>query len=146
MNVAAASFTPFASLAGGLSIGLAATLYMALFGRIAGVSAILARLLAPAWSPASLERLGFVVGLLGGPLLATAATGRTVEATLAGPASLFAFAGVLVGVGVTLANGCTSGHGVCGLARLSKRSLAATATFMAVALAVVFVRRHLWGA
>lgn len=145
MNVVATTFTPWASLAGGLMIGLASALYMALFGRIAGVSGILAHLLPPTRTKATLERVGFVLGLLAGPAAALLATGRPVIATLDGSPLLFAAAGVIVGVGVVLANGCTSGHGVCGLSRLSIRSLAATATFMAVAMLVVFARRHMIG-
>lgn len=142
---AATTFTPWASLAGGGLIGLAAALYMALFGRVAGVSGILGHLLPPERSRASLERLGFAAGLLAGPVAMAAATGRLPATTLVGSLSHFAVAGLIVGVGVTLGSGCTSGHGVCGLSRFSRRSIAATLVFMTVAVATVFARRHMMG-
>jgi hypothetical protein len=143
MNVAA--FTPWSALAGGLLIGLAATLYMLLFGRIAGVSGILAHLTPPARAPATLERAGFVAGLLAGPFVWALGYGRVPTQTLDGSPALYAVAGAIVGVGVILGNGCTSGHGVCGLARLSKRSFVATLVFMTTAIVVVSARRLLAG-
>jgi hypothetical protein len=132
---------------GGALIGLSAVLLMASHGRIAGLSGILGGLLR---SPSDSEfrwRLVFLLGLLAGAA-ATAASGGFKVETLGFPAgyAVTAAGGLLVGIGTALGSGCTSGHGICGLARLSPRSLAATATFMALAIAVVFVTRHLMGA
>ena len=134
----ATEFTPWASLFGGVLIGLSAVLVMLFFGRIAGISgitmgAVLGR--DRSW------RIAFVAGLLAAPLLVGLAGGdlsQTVPDSLPG----MALAGLLVGVGTALGSGCTSGHGVCGLARLSTRSLAAVLTFMAFAAATVFLLRH----
>ena len=131
--------------AGGVLIGLAAALLLGLNGRIAGVSGILGGLLASGGEGRP-WRAAFAAGLLtGGLVLALGAPGA-----LPGPQDLpglptLLLAGLLVGYGAALARGCTSGHGICGLARLSRRSLAATATFMASALATVAVVRHLLG-
>jgi hypothetical protein len=130
-------------LAGGVLIGCAAVLLMASLGRIAGVSGIVGSLLPPAPAEDRGWRLAFVAGLVGGPLLLLLATGQSgIGAPAVGPAAL-ALAGLLVGAGTALGSGCTSGHGVCGTARLSPRSIAATATFMATAIATTFVARHL---
>jgi hypothetical protein len=129
-------------LVGGALIGVAAVLLMGSLGRIAGISGIVGSLLPP--SPAADRgwRMAFVAGLLGGPVLLAALTGQSgIGAPAVGPAALV-LAGLLVGVGTTLGSGCTSGHGVCGIARLSPRSIAATATFMATAIATTFVVRH----
>jgi len=132
-------FTPWASLGGGILIGLSAVMVMALFGRIAGIVGITAGAVTQGdrgW------RIAFIGGLLAAPLLWMLATGgfpaQTVGATLPG----MAIAGLLVGIGTALGSGCTSGHGVCGLARLSARSLAAVLTFMACAAVTVFLLRH----
>ncbi|HKQ94662.1 MAG TPA: YeeE/YedE family protein [Aestuariivirgaceae bacterium] len=135
-------FTPLAGLVGGLLIGLAAALLWLLNGRIAGVSGIVAGLLAP-WGDDWSWRALFVGGLVSGAVIASIAgwfKPGDVVFPLEGPA--LGLAGLLVGIGTALAGGCTSGHGVCGVARLSPRSLAATAIFMATAIAVVFVVRH----
>ena len=128
--------------AGGALIGLSAGLMMLLLGRIAGISGILGSLLPPRAAADRLWRIGFLAGLVLGPLLLALAggTGRIGQPALGLPG--MAVAGLLVGTGTALGAGCTSGHGVCGLARLSPRSLAATATFMVVALAVVALMRH----
>lgn len=129
------------SLLGGALIGLAAAWLLIAEGRIAGISGILGRLLArpdrdTPW------RLAFVVGLLAGPVAYLAASGRwpAVDVTASWPT--LAVAGLLVGFGTRIGSGCTSGHGVCGLARLSTRSLVAVLLFMASAMLTVFVVRH----
>jgi len=139
----ATSFTPIASAAGGALIGLSAVLLMAFKGRIAGVSGIAARLLPPYEDREFSGRVAFVAGLVAAPLLVWLATGRfPAQSIEAGTPVLLA--GLLVGFGSVWGNGCTSGHGVCGLSRLSVRSLVATATFMATAIITVFLVRH-WG-
>lgn len=138
-------FTPWSALAGGALIGLAAVLLMATSGRIAGISGIAARLLPPYRDAGFTGRLAFVAGLVAAPLAYTAATGQPIAQTVGTAPALMTVAGLLVGFGSVWGNGCTSGHGVCGLARLSPRSLVATLTFMATAVATVFVTRHLIG-
>jgi uncharacterized membrane protein YedE/YeeE len=131
-----------AGLAGGALIGAAAVLLMALLGRIAGVSGIVGGLLPPRPAADFGWRLAFILGLVAGPLLYTALSGRAgVGLPVAGPPVLVV-AGLLVGAGTTIGSGCTSGHGVCGLARLSPRSLVATLTFMATGAVTVFLVRH----
>ena len=133
-------FTPYASLAGGVLIGLSAVLLMALNGRIAGMTGILTGLLAPL-DPANRWRLAFLVGAVAAPLAATIAGARfAFAAPTTGP--LLMLGGVIVGLGVTFGAGCTSGHGVCGIARLQPRSIVATAVFMATTLATVTLIRH----
>jgi len=144
MTVDWTAFTPWTSLAGGALIGLAAALFVLATGRIAGVSGVLGGLLAPrrgdiAW------RLAFVGGLVGAPLVVALATALPAPRIDAGGAALIA-AGLLVGIGTRVGSGCTSGHGVCGLSRLSPRSLVATLLFMGAGFATVFVLRHLVGA
>lgn len=138
-------FTPFASLAGGAMIGLSAVLLMAWEGRIAGISGIAGRLLPPYLDDRLPSRLGFVIGLVAAPLLVIAVTGGPVLQTVSSNLPLMAVAGLIVGFGSVYGNGCTSGHGVCGLSRLSKRSFVATGIFMAVAFLTVFVTRHVVG-
>jgi uncharacterized membrane protein YedE/YeeE len=133
-------FTPYASLFGGLLIGLGAVVLMAFNGRIAGMTAIFGGLLEPR-APDSRWRLAFLAGAVAAPLIATLlGAGFGFAAPTTGP--LLALGGVIVGVGVTYGSGCTSGHGVCGLARMSPRSLVATATFMATTFATVTLIRH----
>lgn len=144
MRIDWSAFTPWTALAGGALIGLAAALLVLAGGRIAGISGIVGALLRPARGEFA-WRLAFVLGLLGAPLL-YALWGRLPLSRIdAGPLALVA-AGLLVGYGTRLGGGCTSGHGVCGLSRLSLRSLAATLAFMGAGFATVFVLRHLWGA
>ncbi len=137
------TFDPISATLGGLLIGLGTLLLMALTGRIAGISGIFASALDPlhggrAW------RAAFIAGLVVAPL-AVAATGRVVAAPeMPGWAAVIA-GGLLVGFGTRLSGGCTSGHGICGIARLSPRSLVATGTFMLVAAVVVAVSRHILG-
>ena len=129
-------FTPFASLAGGALIGVAATFLLIANGRIAGVSGIAGGLLRPRASE-SAWRLAFIVGLVTGPLIVVLIRGEAMV-TVTPSLPLLIAAGALVGLGTRLGGGCTSGHGVCGLARLSPRSIAATAIFLSVAAATVF--------
>ncbi|EKE43217.1 putative YeeE/YedE [Oceaniovalibus guishaninsula JLT2003] len=136
-------FTPWAALAGGVLIGLSAVMVMALFGRIAGIVGITAGSVA---GPDRGWRIAFIGGLLAAPLAWIVATGSLPQQTVGDNLAGMALAGLLVGIGTALGSGCTSGHGVCGLARLSPRSLAAVATFMAFAAATVFVLRHGTGA
>jgi uncharacterized membrane protein YedE/YeeE len=138
----ATDFTPVASLLGGALIGASAVMLMAAQGRIAGVSGIAVRLLPPYADNEFAGRLAFILGIVVAPLVVLLATGSAPLPSIeAGPA-LLAFAGLLVGFGSVWGNGCTSGHGVCGLSRLSVRSLVATLTFMATAMATVFLVRH----
>jgi uncharacterized membrane protein YedE/YeeE len=136
-----ASFTPWASLGGGVLIGLAAAMFVLFNGRIAGISGILGGLLE--WPKGDIGwRVAFLLGLVGAPLAYRVfAPLPTVHAD-AGHATLI-IAGLLVGLGTRYGAGCTSGHGVCGLSRLSPRSLVATAAFMAAGFVTVFVARHL---
>ena len=133
-------FTPVASLVGGMMIGAAAVLLMAFNGRVAGISGILGRVLT---SPLG-DRPGlmFVLGLVAATPLYLLATGAFPAQTVSDNLPLMAVAGLLVGLGSAIGNGCTSGHGVCGLSRLSRRSITATAIFMVVAAITVLFTRH----
>ncbi|MCS0494051.1 YeeE/YedE family protein [Ancylobacter sp. MQZ15Z-1] len=137
-------FTPVASLAGGMLIGLSAVLMMLLEGRIAGISGIASRLFPPYGDGGLAGRRAFVAGLVAAPFV-VAATGAPVMQTVSSNLVLMIAAGLLVGFGSVWGSGCTSGHGVCGLARLSRRSFVATGVFMATGFATVFVMRHLIG-
>ncbi|QGM47426.1 YeeE/YedE family protein [Methylocystis heyeri] len=135
-------FSPWSALSGGALIGLAAGLCALLLGRVAGVSGILAGLIPPrpgdvAW------RAAFIAGLLAAPAAFAMVHPLARPEFGSGPATL-AVAGLLVGFGARLGSGCTSGHGVCGLSRLSLRSAVATATFMATAIVTVFLVRHVF--
>ena len=138
-------FTPFASLVGGMMIGLSAVLLMLWEGRIAGISGIVSRLLPPYRDGAFLSRFGFVIGLVAAPLVIALTTGEAVQQTVSSNIPLMIAAGLLVGFGSVWGNGCTSGHGVCGLSRLSARSFVATGVFMATAFASLFLVRHVIG-
>jgi uncharacterized membrane protein YedE/YeeE len=136
-----APFDPVLALSGGALIGVASVLLMMLNGRIAGISGILGGLLAPGTADRA-WRIAFVVGLIAAPL-AFAATGHpSVIPDMPASWLVIAAAGLLVGFGTRLASGCTSGHGVCGIARLSPRSIVATVIFMVVAVATVAIVRH----
>jgi uncharacterized protein len=139
----ATEFTPIASLLGGALIGASAVMLMAAKGRIAGVSGIAVRLLPPYADKELAGRLAFVLGIVIAPLLVWFAYGAAPVPTIETATPLLVLAGLLVGFGSVWGNGCTSGHGVCGLSRLSIRSLVATLIFMATAMATVFVTRHL---
>lgn len=139
------SFTPFASLAGGVLIGLAAVCLMFLRGRIMGATGILAGALWPASRPDWTWRAAMLAGMFTGPWIYFALTGGLPAIDVPSATPLLIVGGVLVGIGVTLGSGCTSGHGVCGMARLSPRSFAATLTFMITTALTVYVVRHLLG-
>lgn len=134
-------FTPWAALAGGVLIGIAAAMFVLLNGRIAGISGVLGGLLRPAKGDVA-WRAAFVLGLVGAPAIYGLFAMLPAARIDAGTGAL-ALAGLLVGVGTRYGAGCTSGHGVCGLARSSPRSLAATVAFMAAGFVTVFVARHL---
>lgn len=141
MNIDLNHFTPWASLGGGLLLGLAAALFILVNGRILGISGIVGGLLRPtagdtAW------RVVFVLGMLVAPALYAWLAGPVIATVDAGWGTIV-IAGLLVGVGTRYGTGCTSGHGVCGLSRLSPRSLVATLVFMGAGFATVFVIRHL---
>ena len=139
----ATAFTPIASLAGGALIGLSAVMLMALTGRIAGVSGIAARLFPPYEDGELAGRVAFIAGLIAAPVLVLVLTGKLPTQTIQANGAILSIAGFLVGFGSVWGSGCTSGHGVCGVSRLSVRSMVATATFMAAGIATVFISRHL---
>jgi uncharacterized membrane protein YedE/YeeE len=141
----ATEFTPLASTIGGMLIGISAVMLMLFNGRIAGISGILGRLPPPYDGADPGGAAAFVVGLLAAPLLYAAVTGAPFAQTVSDNVGLMTASGLLVGFGAAYGGGCTSGHGVCGFARLSLRSLIATAIFMATGFATVFVTRHLVG-
>lgn len=143
MTIDWSSFTPYASLAGGLLIGLAAGMFVLLNGRIAGISGILGGLLRPAKGEFG-WRAAFLLGLIVSPVVYTFVGSVPSPRIDAGWATLIV-AGLLVGLGTRYGSGCTSGHGVCGMSRLSPRSLVATLAFMASGFATVFVVRHVLG-
>ena len=134
-------FTPFTGALGGALIGLAAALLLALNGRIAGISGIVGGLLPPRAGDA-LWRLLFVAGLALGALLVRLYNGAPLAVPVESSTFTLVLGGLLVGFGTRLGSGCTSGHGICGLARLSPRSLVAVVTFMASAMLTVFALRH----
>ncbi|MEK0428964.1 MAG: hypothetical protein RL001_1491 [Pseudomonadota bacterium] len=141
MSIDWTHFTPGTSLVGGLLIGLASALFILANGRIAGISGILGGLLRPSGNDV-VWRLAFLLGLIMAPAVASlfiATSAPTIDAN----AEILVIAGLLVGIGTRYGGGCTSGHGICGLSRLSPRSLIATLAFMASGMAIVFVMRHL---
>lgn len=135
------NFTPWTALAGGGLIGLAAAAFVLFNGRIAGISGILGGLLRPARGDVA-WRAAFLAGLLAAPVLYGLATALP-EARIDAETGTLVAAGLLVGVGTRYGSGCTSGHGVCGISRMSPRSLLATAAFMAAGFVTVYVTRHL---
>jgi len=134
-------FTPWSALAGGIVIGTAVALLLLVNGRIAGISGILGGLLRPVAGDAA-WRVAFIGGLIFSPAL-YALVERLPAATIEAGYPLLVLAGLLVGAGTRYGSGCTSGHGVCGLSRLSPRALVATVAFMAAGFVTVFVVRHL---
>ena len=145
MVVSMEHFTPISAAFGGTLIGISAALLWLTNGRIAGISGIIGSL----WSPRTGDvawRIAFIIGLVASPVLYAAAGGTIPKITLPASSAVVITAGLLVGFGTRLGGGCTSGHGVCGLARLSPRSLTATALFMTTAIATSFILRHLIGA
>ena len=142
MEYSVTEFTPLAALAGGALIGLSSVLMLLLTGRIAGISGITAGLMSTRLSEVG-WRLLFLIGLIAGGLLYTAATGNPLGVEVQAGMLLMGVSGFLVGFGTRMASGCTAGHGISGLARFSLRSLVATLTFFATALLTVYVVRHL---
>lgn len=140
-----ASFTPVSALIGGLMIGAAASLLWLILGRIAGVSGILGRALEGSDGSERLWRILFLIGLPAGAALAVVLGLADIPSAPPRQLELAVIGGLLVGFGTRLGSGCTSGHGICGLARLSPRSLVATLIFMAAGMASVFVLRHVIG-
>jgi uncharacterized membrane protein YedE/YeeE len=141
MSIAWNAFTPASALIGGAIIGAAAALFAVLNGRIAGVSGILGGLARPQAGDIS-WRIAFVAGLIAAPL-AWALFAALPEIRVDASVPVLVAAGLLVGVGTRYGGGCTSGHGVCGVSRMSPRSIAATLAFMATGFATVYVARHL---
>ncbi len=137
------NFTPWSSLLGGLMIGISAAMLLLFNGRIAGISGIVGGLLRPAGGDSG-WRIAFLLGLLLAPLLYGVVAPLPSVRIDADTATLIV-AGLLVGLGTRYGSGCTSGHGVCGLSRLSPRSMVATAAFMLAGFATVFIVRHLLG-
>lgn len=136
-------FTPLMSFAGGLLIGLSALLLMLTWGRIAGMTSIIGGILPPlgadwAWKAA------FLAGAILAPL-ALSLSGYEIEYLVPVSTAALVVGGLIAGIGVTFGSGCTSGHGICGIARLSRRSIVATVTFMAFAIVTVFFTRHVFG-
>ncbi|MBD9395341.1 YeeE/YedE family protein [Acidovorax sp. ACV01] len=134
-------FTPWAALVGGLILGLATAAFVLLHGRILGISGILGGLLPPRGNDTA-WRVAFALGLLAAPLLYRLTVGMP-EVRIDASWGVVVLAGLLVGVGTRYGSGCTSGHGVCGLSRLSPRSLVATLAFMGAGFATVYAIRHL---
>ncbi len=144
MTIDWANFTPWMSLGGGILLGIASAVFILVNGRILGISGILGGLLAPKTGDVG-WRIAFVLGMLAAPMTLSL---LTPDDFLSAPRIdagyvMIVIAGLLVGYGTRLGSGCTSGHGVCGLSRLSPRSLVATGIFMAAGFAIVFVIRHL---
>ena len=143
MTIDWTNFTPWSSLAGGVLIGLAIAMFLLLNGRIAGISGILGGLLQPTKGDIG-WRVAFMAGLIFSPIAFSAAAPLPEVQINTGAASLI-MAGLLVGIGTRYGSGCTSGHGVCGLSRLSPRSMVATALFILAGFVTVFITRHLIG-
>jgi hypothetical protein len=141
MNIDWNAFTPWSSLGGGMLIGLSAAMFVLLNGRIAGISGVLGGLFTPVRGDV-LWRVAFIGGMVAAPLAYSVFLALPSVQINAGYPALVA-AGLLVGVGTRYGAGCTSGHGVCGLSRLSLRSLVATGTFMGAGFVTVYVLRHL---
>ena len=139
------SFTPWASLTGGALIGVSATLLMLFLGRIMGATGIVAGALQPSSSADFAWRAALIAGMITGPAALWLVTGEMPAVEVPVSTAALVAGGLIVGVGVTFGSGCTSGHGVCGMARLSPRSIAATLTFMAATFITVFVVRHVLG-
>jgi uncharacterized membrane protein YedE/YeeE len=145
MNLDWFHFTPWASLSGGILLGVASAMFILLNGRILGISGILGGLLPPKLGD-SLWRVAFLLGMFSAPFVFSSLAPAGFESTPRIEASplMVVIAGLLVGLGTRYASGCTSGHGVCGLSRLSPRSLVATLTFMGTGFVTVYLVRHLF--
>jgi len=144
MNIDWAHFTPFASFTGGIILGIASAIFILVNGRILGISGILGGLLPPKAGDTT-WRLAFLLGMFAAPAVFHAVVPVQYISAPRIDASgwMVIAAGLLVGIGTRYASGCTSGHGVCGLSRLSPRSLVATLSFMGAGFAMVYVMRHL---
>ena len=138
------AFTPGPAFFGGILLGIAAALYVILHGRILGISGIVSGLLSPKKGDVN-WRISLVLGLLSAPLLASFFFGLHTMTVIDADWIAIIVAGLLVGFGANYGSGCTSGHGVCGLSRLSPRSLVATVSFMSAGFLTVFVIRHILG-
>jgi len=145
MNIDWSHFTPWTSLGGGILLGIASALFVLFNGRILGISGILGGLLAPRTGDIG-WRLAFLLGMGAAPVVFAAVMSPELLPAVRIDASepVIALAGVLVGVGARYGSGCTSGHGVCGLSRLSPRSLVATLSFMGAGFAIVYLLRHVF--
>jgi len=142
----ATAFTPLAGITGGILIGLSAVLLMGGLGRVAGITGIFGTLLGR-WKPDNAWRALFILGLLAGTILTSLLGGFDSDSMkFPGNPLTTVVGGVLVGLGTVLGGGCTSGHGICGIARLSVRSIVSTAVFMFFAVATVYMLRHVIGA
>jgi uncharacterized membrane protein YedE/YeeE len=138
-------FTPLASLIGGAMLGIASVLLMASHGRIAGVSGIAVRMFPPYLDKEAPGRVAFILGLIAAPLLYATLSSKWPTITVTSNAIVLIAAGLLAGFGSVWGGGCTSGHGICGLSQLSRRSTVAVAVFMATAIATVYLARHVIG-
>jgi uncharacterized protein len=137
-------FTPWSALAGGMLIGLAAAIYVIVLGRVTGISGIVGGLLQPVKTEVPMQLL-FVAGIFLGPFAVALFSGPLAKPEVTSSVPVLITAGLLVGIGSRLGGGCTSGHGICGNARLSPRSLVATLLFMGAGIAMVFVTRRILG-
>lgn len=138
-------FTPLASLAGGILIGIASILLMGLFGRVMGATGILAGFVWPSSRDDWAWRATLLAGMVTAPALYFLVSGQSVDVQVPVSTPAMIIGGLIVGVGVTYGGGCTSGHGVCGMARVSPRSIVATLVFMVAAIVTVYVTRHVMG-
>ena len=140
------AFTPWASLAGGVLIGLAAVLLMLVAGRVMGATGIVAGLIRPVSSGDFAWRAALLLGMVSGPLAVAVVSGGMPAVQVPVSLPMLGIGGLIVGLGASWGSGCTSGHGVCGMARLSPRSIVATLTFMATTFVTVYLVRHVIGA
>ncbi|MEO9530857.1 YeeE/YedE thiosulfate transporter family protein [Roseibium sp.] len=138
-------FTPLLSFLGGTLIGLATVALMAVHGRIAGINGIVSGFLTTQFRQDWAWRAAFLGGMIVSPLVMLGLTGQLPEISVPSSPVLLLVGGFLTGIGTTYGSGCTSGHGVCGMSRLSARSIVATLTFMATAVVTVFLTRHVFG-
>jgi uncharacterized membrane protein YedE/YeeE len=139
-------FTPLAGAIGGVMIGLSAVILMGGIGRVAGLSGIFGGMITLQWSKEQGWRALFLAGLLAGTAITAILGGIDVKAiSFSGGSGIIAIGGALVGAGTALGSGCTSGHGICGISRLSARSIVSTVFYMGVAMATVFLTRHVIG-
>lgn len=138
-------FTPWTSLGGGILIGVASVMLMVFRGRVFGATGILAGFIMPSHSGDWAWRAMLLAGMVTGPLVVFAISGEMPAVDVPVSTAMLVVGGIIVGIGVTFGSGCTSGHGVCGMARLSRRSITATITFMIATAITVYVVRHVLG-